>query len=176
MKTKEEILVRLRPPVKEDGADVWELVRRSGTLDLNSSYAYIMLCDVFRQTCAVAEAGGRIVGFVSAFIHPSKPDTLFVWQIAVDSSQRRKGLGQRLLQEVWQREACRKVKYIEATVGPDNVASRSLFSKFGRAREADCRLTQGYSASIFPAAPGGKAHEDELLLRVGPFPARAAHV
>lgn len=58
-----DCVTRFRVPGAEDGAKVWELIRQAGSLDLNSPYSYLMLCDYFRDTCVVAEDNFGIVGF-----------------------------------------------------------------------------------------------------------------
>src|SRR5699024_11825128 len=77
-------------PTKDDGAEVWELIKHTGVLDLNSSYSYLMWCEIFSETSIVVEREGNTVGFISGFIHPDQPDTLFIWQVAVDASERGK--------------------------------------------------------------------------------------
>ena len=160
--------VTLRHPDKTDGAAVWELVRSAGTLDVNSPYSYILLCDLFRQTCIVAEENGKLVGFVSALIAPMRSDTLFVWQIAVDSSVRGKGLGKAMLKQLLESNAVVPIRYLEATVSPSNIASRSLFQSMARLLNCELKTVEdeGYMPSMFPA---GNAHEAEPLLRIGPF-------
>lgn len=156
----------LRKPSASDGTQVWELVKKAGTLDLNSVYSYIMLCDIFRDTCVIAVQQDIIVGYMSAYRRPDLPDTLFVWQAAVDSSQRGKGLGKEMLRELLNREENEWIRFVEATIGPENIASRRLFTGLGEEKNAQCQLSEYYPASYFPE---GSGHEPELLLRVGPF-------
>jgi L-2,4-diaminobutyric acid acetyltransferase len=162
-KSSEELL--FRKPSGEDGAQVWELIKRAGTLDLNSSYSYIMLCEFFPETCVIAEQNNQIVGFVSAFRPPIKENVIFVWQIAVDSSQRGKGLGKRLLHELLKRQACQDVRYLEATISPSNVPSQSLFRSLANSLDTDCEVSECFPEEYFP----GSGHEEELLFRIGPF-------
>lgn len=151
-------------PTVEDGADMWELVKNS-TLDLNSSYKYIMMCEFFAETCVVAKEKGELVGFVTAFIPPEKQDTVFVWQVGVDSSQRGKGLASRLLNELVERTGCDDVKYLEATVTPSNEASQALFKKLARTHNTTCEVSECFAEELFP----GEGHEAELTFRIGPF-------
>ncbi|SFF01995.1 diaminobutyrate acetyltransferase [Alteribacillus iranensis] len=151
-------------PTAEDGAAMWELVKNS-TLDLNSSYKYIMMCEFFSETCVVAKENGKLVGFVTAFILPEKQDTVFVWQIGVDESQRGKGMGSRLLNALVERTKSADVKYLEATVTPSNAASQALFKKLARTHETDCEVSECFAEDLFP----GEGHEAELTFRIGPF-------
>ncbi|MFB5664229.1 diaminobutyrate acetyltransferase [Alteribacillus sp. HJP-4] len=151
-------------PSVEDGADMWELVKNS-TLDLNSSYKYIMMCEFFAETCVVAKENDELVGFVTAFIPPEKQDTVFVWQVGVDSSQRGKGMASRLLNALLERLQDKGVKYLEATVTPSNDASQALFKKLARTHETECEISECFSEELFP----GEGHEAELTFRIGPI-------
>jgi L-2,4-diaminobutyric acid acetyltransferase len=144
---------------------MWRLVRESGALDVNSVYCYLLLCKDFSATCCVAEARGGLVGFVTAYLPPGRSDTLFVWQIAVTSELRGQGVAARLLQELLRRRACRDVRFVEATVGPSNHASRALFTALARDLNGSLSEQSCFDASLFPE--GG--HEPENLLRIGPF-------
>lgn len=157
--------VKFRKPVEEDGAEVWKLVKRAGVLDLNSSYSYLMLCKFFPETCVIAEDNGQIVGFVSAFLPQTAEETVFVWQVAVDASQRGKGLGKTLLRELISREACSDVQYLEATVSPSNRPSQSLFKSFAKELDTECKIFECFSEDMFP----DDGHESEWTYRIGPF-------
>jgi len=118
----------LRSPRTSDGTAVWSFIRDTGNLDLNSAYCYMMLCDYFKETCLIAETDGKIVGFVSAFRPPNKPDTLFVWQVAVAASERGKGLSKALIDELISGVDDGATLIIEATISPSNLASKALFN------------------------------------------------
>jgi L-2,4-diaminobutyric acid acetyltransferase len=155
-----------RKPTKEDGAAIWQLVKDSKVLDLNSSYLYIMLSEYFSDTCAMAEVEGELAGFVTGYRLPSAPDTLFVWQIAIAEDQRGKGLGKRLLRALLAMESNQDIKYVEATVSPSNGPSKALFTGLARDRKCECVVTEGFPAELFPK---GATHEDEDNFKVGPF-------
>ena len=78
--------------VAEDGAEIWELVRACKPLDEESMYCNMIQCDHLRETCVVAERDGAIVGWVSAYVLPYDPETLFVWQVAVAEAAREDGI------------------------------------------------------------------------------------
>ncbi|CAM5451691.1 hypothetical protein SFUMM280S_06955 [Streptomyces fumanus] len=85
-------------PRVTDGAALWRMARDSKVLDLNSSYSYLLWCRDFAATSAVARAeSGEAVGFVTGYVRPDRPDTLFVWQVAVDAAYRGRGLAAALL-------------------------------------------------------------------------------
>lgn len=162
--------IRYRYPTKEDGAEVWQLVKETQTLDLNSVYCYIMLCDYFNDTCVIAEDNEGLAGFVSAFKSPQQPECLFIWQIAVSPSRQRKGIGKKLLRELLSRESCRDIRYLKATVSPSNLASRGLFLHLVKTYGLECHLFEGYTTSMFPSE---RFHEEEILYKLGPFKNKA---
>jgi L-2,4-diaminobutyric acid acetyltransferase len=158
-----------RQPAVTDAEAMWRLVRDSGRLDPNSAYCYLLLCRYFADTCLVAEHGGVLRGFVTAFVPPGEAATLFVWQIAVAEEARGQGLGTQLLQRLLELPACRHVTQVEATVSPSNAPSRRLFESFARLQGAVCEQVQGggFAAALFPDADAaGGGHEAEPQLRI----------
>jgi L-2,4-diaminobutyric acid acetyltransferase len=151
-------------PTARDGAAVHELVRNAGGLDLNSSYAYLLICDRFGSTSRVARFGGALAGAVLGFRGPDRLDTLFVWQIAVRNDVRGSGLGRILLERLIESDGCRGVRFLEAHVALGNHASEALFRSFARVRRAEVRLDEDFRAEDFP-----DAHAPERLIRIGPF-------
>lgn len=164
MNTKTQVVYR--KPEAKDGARVWELIRDTGTLDLNSAYCYILLGDYFNDTCIIAEQDDNIVGFISAFRSPRNPETLFVWQVAVASSHRRQGIAKAMLTGLMNDKACHGVRFIETTVSPSNMASRRLFLGFAEEKSIPSTVTVGYGPEMFP---DGTSHEEEPLFVIGPF-------
>lgn len=155
----------IRTPKIEDGAKIWSLVKKTGVLDVNSPYSYLMMAKFFNDTCIVAEEDNEIVGFVTGFIQPTAPDTYFVWQVAVDDSQRGKGLASKMIQSQLQKEVCENVSYLEATVSPSNIPSESLFLRIARDLNTECNVSECFSEDMFP----GDDHEEERTFRIGPF-------
>lgn len=143
---------------------MWKLVDNS-TLDQNSAYKYIMMCEYFAETCVVAKQNDNLVGFVTAFIPPERSDVVFVWQIGVDSSQQGKGIASKLLNELISRKGCQDVRFVEATVTPSNKASQSLFRKLAREHDTKCDVNEFFTQDLFP----NDNHEEELNFRVGPI-------
>jgi L-2,4-diaminobutyric acid acetyltransferase len=157
-----------RHPRVADGLALWRLVDEAGTLDLNSTYAYLMVCRDFPDTCIVAEQAERIAGFVMGYRPPQKPDTVFVWQIGVALDARGHGLASRVLDRLMQSEACATVRFLETNVTPSNRASRALFESLARRLRAPLEELEGFEGSLFP----DPSHEPERLLRIGPFERR----
>lgn len=159
-------------PVVADGPALFRITRDSQVLDVNSSYAYLMWCRDFANTSVVARVDGVVVGFVTGYIRPEAPDTIMVWQVAVDASQRGGGVAGKLLNHLLDQVLPRGVHYLETTITADNTASIKLFSALARNRSAELVSSELFTSDLFP-----DAHEGEDLYRIGPFaqqPAEAA--
>jgi len=155
-----------RHPTTQDGQYFWELAKASGTLDVNSPYHYLIMCRHFGNTCLAAEKQGEVVGFVTAYIPPDAPDTLFVWQVAVNGKERGQGLGLHLLINLFKKMKSLNVKHLDATITPSNHASINLFT--AAARELDAPFE--FEKEFFSAADFGKnTHAPELLFHIGPI-------
>lgn len=138
----------LREPAAEDGAEIWGLVRACKPLDENSMYCNLIQCDHFRDTCVVGELDGHVVGWVSAYVLPNDPETLFVWQVAVAEAARGTGLGSLMLSHLLQRPACAGVKRLQTTITSGNVASWALFRKFAAHRDAKLDAQAYYTQAL----------------------------
>ena len=121
-----------RTPTIEDGVAIQQLIIDCPPLDQNSTYVYLLLCSHFAESCIVVQHQNQLVGFISAYIHPQRNDTLFVWQVAVHESMRGHGLAQRMLDQLLARPHLELMRYVETTVAPDNAASRRLFEQFAQ--------------------------------------------
>lgn len=153
-------------PTPTEGAELWNLAREVGNLDVNSRYAYVLWCRDFAATSVVArDPLGVIAGFVTGYRRPDAPDVYFVWQVAVAPGFRRRGLARRMLDHAVLRMRSNGVRYVETTVTPDNKASMRLFESFAQANGAD--LTRDV---LFSEQELGSGHEPEVLHRIGPFP------
>jgi L-2,4-diaminobutyric acid acetyltransferase len=157
---------RLRHPAVADAPAMLQLVEDSGVLDPNSCYLYLLLCRDFSQTCLVAEDDQGLLGFVTAYQPPDRPQTLFVWQIAVAERARKQGLARRMLLELLAKPVGQHCEFLEATVAPSNTASRRLFESLARFLDVSCETLPGFAATDFGAAT---THEAEPILRIGPF-------
>jgi L-2,4-diaminobutyric acid acetyltransferase len=152
----------IRRPTVTDGASMWRLAKDSGSLDLNSSYAYLLLADHFAATCRIAVAGDDVVGFVSGYRLPDRPDRYFLWQVAVDPAARGQRLAGRLIDAVV--DGLDGVTSLATTVTPDNLASRAVFRRWAAQRGATLEEVDGFAADHFP-----DGHEAEPLLVITGF-------
>jgi L-2,4-diaminobutyric acid acetyltransferase len=168
-------LFEFRKPAAKDGIGIHGLVDRSKPLDVNSVYAYLILCEHFSETCVVAQRADTdpqapLSGFVSAYRPPERNDTLFVWQVAVDASARGKGLALRMLQSLLSRPGLREVRWIETTINPSNRASIALFERLAHELDVPIENQLHYPEVWFAQTDAESAHEAEYLYRLGPLP------
>lgn len=160
----------IEAPRASDGAALWRIARDSETLDLNSSYSYLLWCRDFTDTSVVARIDGEPVGFVTGYLRPTTPDTLMVWQVAVDGAQRGKGLAAALLDGLLHRVIPLGVRYLETTVTEDNTASNRLFDSLAGRWSVREQRTELFGANDFP-----DGHAPEFLYRIGPFQSARQH-
>ena len=128
---------------------MWRVARDSQTLDLNSSYAYLLWARDFAATSVVAERDGAVVGFVSGYVRPDSPETLMVWQVAVDDAFRGHGIAARMLHHLFDRGARRGVVAMHTTISPDNEASQRLFASVANARGLRFERRDLFAANAF---------------------------
>ena len=157
--------VQLQEPSLADGPELWRMARDSRVLDVNSPYSYTLWCRDFADTSVVARDAGAPCGFITGYVRPSRPDTFFVWQVAVDHDHRGQGLARRMLDRLADRLVPRGHRFMEATVTPDNTASTAMFESFARDRGSELARSPLFGAEHFP--DGG--HEPEVLFRIGPI-------
>lgn len=150
---------------------MWRIARDSRTLDLNSTYAYVLFARDFAATSRIALVDGAPAGFVIGYRRPTRPDCQFVWQIAVDERFRGLGLAGRLLDSlVHDATSLPAVRTVETTITDDNVASQRTFRAFAsRWGDAPVVVTPLFeSAHLSPDGSEGAHHEPERLYEIGP--------
>ncbi|MGY6630258.1 MAG: diaminobutyrate acetyltransferase [Wenzhouxiangella sp.] len=159
-----ETALTFRKARPDDGQAMWSLVQAMGGLELNTAYFYILYCLDYADTCLVAEQQGELAGFVLGHRPPGRDETVFVWQVGVAPAFRQQGLAARMIEALLHQQP-RPVRWLEATVTPDNTASRRLFSGLARRLGANCDIAEYFKADWFP----GDDHAPEDLFRIGPF-------
>ncbi len=157
--------IHLRQPTIADGGGMWRVVKESGVLDLNSSYLYLLMARDFARTCVVAEIAGDVVGFVTGYRRPDRPEAAFLWQVGVLPRAQGLGLGKRLVAAFLRAPGCQDATILETTITPDNAASRALFRAIARDLGTGCEVGPCFRAADFPEA----GHEDEELFEIGPY-------
>ena len=112
----------------------------------------------------MARVDGEVVGFVIGYRRPTAPDTVVVWQIAVDAGQRGRGTAGALLDSLVGSLERHGVRHVETTITPDNDASIALFRSLANRCGAEMSVAGEFEAGEFP-----DEHEAEVLYRIGPF-------
>ncbi len=160
--------IQIRTPTAADGAAVFKLVNECPPLDSNSMYCNLLQCSHFANTSVAAEVQGTLVGFISAYLVPDRPNVLFVWQVAVGEPARGRGLATHMLKHILNRPQCHQVNYLETTVTESNQASWALFQ--GLAKKLGCKLKKSVMFDQQQHFDG--QHDSEILARLGPFTVR----
>lgn len=168
--TEPPVAVEIRHASIPDAAKIWQLVCNCDVLDANSCYAYLLICRDFSATSLVAFTQNELLGFVAAYVPPSRPDVVFVWQIGTAPAARKRGVAKTLLRSLLRTPACRHVRFLEATVTPSNTASARLFRSIADELKVEFHLAPGFHSDDFGSSEDGTVqHEPEDLVRIGPI-------
>ncbi len=152
-------------PSKEDGWAVSQLINACPPLDSNSVYCNLLQCYHFANTSVAVKLEKELIGFTSGYLVPDRPDTLFLWQMAVDEKMRGCGLASRMIVHILQRQHCESVQFIETTITEANKASWALFQ--GIANYYGSSLSKQL---LFDKEKHFSGHHDsEVLVRIGPL-------
>ena len=145
--------------------DVFNLVENCPPLDTNSSYCNLLQASHFAGTSVAAILDGKLVGFISGYIIPDRPDTLFIWQVAVSEQARGLGLASHMLQHILARAHCSNVSFLETTITADNQASWALFTRLAKSLSTELQSAPWMDKQKHFAG----LHDSEALVRIGPF-------
>ena len=144
---------------------VFRLINRCPPLDSNSSYCNFLQCGHFSDTSVAAVSEGEIIGFISGYRLPERPNTLFIWQVAVDEVARGQGLASRMLLNILSRTSCEGVEFLETTITESNQASWTLFRSLAKKLSADIQSSLWLDEKTHFEGQ----HDSEDLVRIGPF-------
>jgi len=157
--------VFMRSPIATDGTAVNDLISLCPPLDTNSTYCNLLQCTHFSSTSVIAEVNAAPVGFISGYLIPERPDTLFIWQVAICESARGNGLASSMLKPLLARETLHKVRFVETTITEQNTASWKLFERFAQA----CNSKLVSEPFFDKAIHFDGQHESEVLVKIGPL-------
>jgi L-2,4-diaminobutyric acid acetyltransferase len=159
------VAFHFRPLEPADGMALHKLVGDCPPLDPNSIYCNLLQCSHFGATSIAAILDDRLVGSVTAYRIPERPDTLFVWQVAVHPDARGVGLARTMLRKLLAQPAMQNIRFIETSITPGNDASWRLFTGFATELGADmARSVLFEQEQHFQGL-----HDTEHLLRIGPL-------
>lgn len=162
--------VALRAPTADDGPGLHALVRICPPLDTNSRYCNLLQCLHFADTAVITERAQSVVGAITGYRVPARPDTLFVWQVAVHPELRGHGLGKRMLAHLLERDALHDIRFLETSVTEGNRPSTALFHAL--AKEHGCAI--GRTPMFTRERHFDGSQDSEWLLRIGPLASRDA--
>jgi len=154
-----------RIPEETDGYNVWKLIKSCPPLDENSLYCNLLQCSHFAKTCILAQTDDRALGWVSGYVLPEDPETLFVWQVAVHADARGTGLGKELLKRLVARDNLNHIRHMNTTITATNEASWGMFRSFAKAMDAPIRSAVWLTKEDHFQG----LHDAEQLVRIGPF-------
>lgn len=154
--------INIKKPTKKHFNNVFNLVKNSKVLDVNSEYLYLIQTLHFTDTCSVALDEDKVIGFVSGYTIPNQKDKLFIWQVAVDSNYRGQNIALKLIDFIIKNN--KSIKYINTTVSPSNNSSIRVFEKLANSYTCPINKIDCFEANEFI-----NAHEEEVLYEIGPI-------
>lgn len=153
--------IEIGAPSVADGVRMWELAVASQVLDAKPRYAYALWCRDFARSSVVARRDGDVVGYVTGFLRPEAPSTLFVWQVCVSAAAQGTGVGGRMLDTVF--GGAPGADRMETTITPDNESSIALFTAFARRNGLTVERSELFGHDVL-----GDDHEPEFLYSIRP--------
>lgn len=126
--------ITLRPAREHDAAAVTALAASCPPLDGYQLHQYSIFLRHFGDWCWVSDRDNEgethaLAGYVVAMPTTTSPDTVFLWEIAVDPALRGEGLAQQLVAQVETRAREGGFARVELTVDPTNAPSLRLFER-----------------------------------------------
>ena len=148
-----------------DGPALHRLVEVCTPLDTNSLYCNLLQSSHFAATSITAKTDGVLIGSITGYCIPERPDTLFIWQVAVAPQARGQGIASSMLRALMARPSLADIRFMETTITEDNSASWRLFLKFAD----ECSAPTQRSIMFEKTQHFEGRHDSEQLLRIGPF-------
>lgn len=158
-----ENLVHFRKPKKKDAYQIYNLVKNSPPLELNTYYAYLLFTTHFRDTSIVMlNKDDRVLGFIAGYRIPCKINTLFIWQICTDKTVQGRGLAKKMVNSIINREENKDIEFIEATVTPSNIDSNIFFKRLASFFKSEFSCMDYFKKEDFLPFD----HEKEIIYRI----------
>jgi diaminobutyrate acetyltransferase len=123
--------MKIRRATQEDFLKIHKFTAKCPPLENYPEHIYKIILRYFGDYCFIAEENGQIIGFAMGIVPQSIPHTYFLWDIGIDSSYQRQGIGTAILKEVENTLEKLGFKRIEVTIDPVNISSQKLFEKVG---------------------------------------------
>lgn len=135
-----KVIAMIRNVVPLDISPVRKLVQACVPLTLHTAVTYGVLFRHFADTCFVAEHSGKLIGYISGVRGTSHSNAIYLCQIGVVPSARRKGLAHELIDAVVVAARCLGCTALQVGIEPSNAISLSVFRAY--ARKKDTALTE----------------------------------
>lgn len=150
--------IQFTQPKPEQGAQMWELVKETKVLDLNTPYLYLLLARDFQESSLVALQGDEVVGLITGYFLKDS-SSYFLWQVGVHPKAQGQGLASQMMDALFAQSHFKNVTQLETTITASNKASRRLFEKFANRYSASMQWESGFVSEDFPTP-----HEQEERL------------
>ncbi|MCQ6559404.1 GNAT family N-acetyltransferase [Paenibacillus mendelii] len=109
----------------------------------------------FRETCLLAEEGGRMIGFVMGFMSQTNPDETYIRIVMVDPAYRGKGVGRALYEAFAERAVALERSVIRCVTAPWNKESIAFHISLGFIMEPQEQELEGIPVCIDYDGRGG---------------------
>lgn len=119
-------MVKVRNIIPNDYILFQQLVRKCSPLDIHTSYTYWLMAKYYNKSSFILEVNNKPCGYIMTI---ENSDVVFIWQIAIIESQRKKGYSELLIDKVV--EYAKNIrKPIEITIDKNNINSTSAFKGY----------------------------------------------
>lgn len=123
--------MKIRKATQDDFLKVHKFTAECPPLENYPEHVYKIILRYFGDYCFIAEENEKIIGFAMGIVPQSVSHTYFLWDIGIDPSYQRQGIGMAILKEI--ENELEKLGFIriEVTIDPINTSSQKLFEKMG---------------------------------------------
>jgi L-2,4-diaminobutyric acid acetyltransferase len=132
------------------------VIDESESLDHHTDYTYWVALNQWPSLFLIAKRNERIIGFAFGLRNDGNPERLFLWQIGVVSSERRRGIATKLVNELCVRAVREGVQELWFTIADEIAPSRALFRKLASAFGSSM-VEHGSTGDL-----GGPLHEERI--------------
>ena len=152
----------LRAPVPEDGARIAALAKDFTSGKARDLPETLVGRGAFSETSVLAELDGKLLGWVSAYILPYDPQTLFIWTVEVVKVERNPELSSLMLGYLMRQEPCAGVTRVQTVISCDEDRPWTLFRRFARWQHSRMDIQPYFTQALTPH----KRHENDNMVTI----------
>jgi L-2,4-diaminobutyric acid acetyltransferase len=152
----------LRAPLPEDGARIAALAEDFVSRKARNIPETLVGRGAFRETSVLAELAGKLLGWVSAYILPYDPQTLFIWAVEVVKSEQNPGLSSLMLGYLMRQEPRAGLTRVQTVISCDEDRPWALFRQFARWQHSRLDIQPYFTQALTPH----KRHENDNLVTI----------